>query len=244
MTPIFILNIPVVNATIGEVVLAIQNIIKEGKPKFIVTGNVLTFIESSKNQAYREILKKAEMVLPDGAGVMLASRLVGKPLRAKISGIDLLTYLFHAGENTGYKFFFVGAESHVIEKAVSRITKQYPKLKVVGFHDGYFEDESKLIEQIKSAKPDILIVGMGQPKQEQWIFRNLNIINVPVSIGVGGSYDVWGDKLKRAPLVLRKTGFEWFFRAIQEPKRFLKLIKLPYFFLLLLNSNRNRFLLF
>ena len=149
----------------------------------------------------------------------------------RIPGIDLMLKICEIAENKNYKVFLLGAKPEIISLAAANIKKKFPGLNIVGLYHGYFneEDETKVIEKIQDAHPDILFVGLDIPRQEKWIYRNIKRLSAKVVMGVGGSFDVISGKLRRAPKWIRICGLEWFFRFLQEPWRIKRIINLPVF---------------
>jgi N-acetylglucosaminyldiphosphoundecaprenol N-acetyl-beta-D-mannosaminyltransferase len=223
-----ILNVEIDNITSQEVLDIIEDSISKNKPLFIVTANVLTIAQAIKKIEYKSILENADLILADGYGIILASKILGTPIIEKISGIDLLSHIFNLSSQKGYKVFLLGAKKYVIEKAYKNLKLNYPKLNIVGYHHGY-DDENVIRKKIEDTAPNIILVGMGQPKQEKWLYENLRKIN-SVGIGVGGSFDIISGNLKRAPKWMQFSGLEWLYRGIQEPKRFLRYFDFLLFF--------------
>ncbi len=234
------------NLTSSYAISKISKWIEKGeKGKIVVTPDSLAIIESRKNKAYKDVLlNKASMVLPDGWGVVWASKLLGQPLVERVSGIDILEKLCVIASDCGWRIFLLGGKKGVSEAAAKRLKEKYKGINIVGCFHGYFtkEETKKVLEMINSRKPHILFVGMGVPKQELWIAENVDSLDVNVIMGVGGSFDVISGRLKRAPLWMQKAGLEWFFRMLQEPWRIKRVIKLPLFVLLVLGHLLKSFI--
>lgn len=225
MQNIEIFGIKFSNLDKKEVLSVIETLIKRKEPSLIITANPLTILSAYKNKSYFEVLKKAKLILADGIGIILVSWILGKKIKQRIPGIDLIPEIFKLAEEKNYRIFLLGSKEEIIEKAQANLKKTYPKANIVGFHHGYFENDGVVLEKIINSKPDILLVGLGQPEQEEWIAKNLDKIKVPVNIGVGGSFDVISGFVKRAPVFIRKIGLEWLYRFIQNPPRLKKLFK-------------------
>ncbi|MDD3031707.1 MAG: WecB/TagA/CpsF family glycosyltransferase, partial [Atribacterota bacterium] len=184
-------------------------------------------------------------VTPDGSGLLWATATLENPLIERITGIDLINRICQSSVEKGYRLFLLGAKEDIINKAVVNLEKKYPGINIVGFHHGYFKqegytgnqyekNEKDIIREIKEKKPDFLLVGLGVPKQEIWISKYKDLLNVPVCIGIGGSFDVLSGKIPRAPLWMQNHGMEWIYRLIKEPKRIKRVIALPYFMWLII----------
>ena len=160
----------------------------------------------------------------DSRGVLYAARLLGKPIREAVSAAQLMFKFIECAADKGYKLYFLGAKKQVVKKAVENLYQRYPTLKIVGWHDGYFNfnQDTNIVNAIRDAGPDVLFVAMSTPLKERFISKNLKRLSVPVCIGVGGSFDIAAGICKLAPEWVSKMGLEWFYRMIQEPKRLWK----------------------
>ncbi|MDD4765207.1 MAG: WecB/TagA/CpsF family glycosyltransferase, partial [Atribacterota bacterium] len=223
----------------------IDKFISEKNPSYVVTPDTLAVLRARKDKKYLSITKKASLVTPDGAGLLWATATLENPLIERITGIDLINRICQSSVEKGYRLFLLGAKEDIINKAVVNLEKKYPGINIVGFHHGYFKQEGytdnqykksekDIIREIKEKKPDFLLVGLGVPKQEIWISKYKDLLNVPVCIGIGGSFDVLSGKIPRAPLWMQNHGMEWIYRLIKEPKRIKRVIALPYFMWLII----------
>ncbi|MBI4734302.1 MAG: polysaccharide pyruvyl transferase CsaB, partial [Rubrobacteridae bacterium] len=174
----------------------IDSFIKKRKPRLVVTLNAEMIVMARSDERFRSILMKADLLIPDSIGIVWAGK-----LRARVPGIDMVEELAKRAANRGYKIFMVGSKEGVAKKAAATLIKRYPGLRIVGARSGYFsqEQEKRLVDEIKETKPDILLVGFGMGKQEKWIVDHLRLLDVPVSLGVGGSFDVIAGETRRAP---------------------------------------------
>jgi N-acetylglucosaminyldiphosphoundecaprenol N-acetyl-beta-D-mannosaminyltransferase len=222
------------NITIREAVEKIQEWISGNSIHSVYTPNAEIIMQAQRDPELKNILNNAGLLTPDGAGVVLASRILKTPLKSKVSGIDLVKNLFEtfSGKNVG--FYILGGRPGVAEIAAVNIMEKYGKVKIKGYHNGYFspEEEDHVIDLINQSGTDILIVGLGAPKQEFWIHRNMYRLSCKVCIGVGGSIDIFAGKATLAPEIIRKLGFEWLFRLIREPRRYKRMMDLPRFIIL------------
>ena len=190
------------------------------------------------------MLNSAELLLPDGIGVIYASRILGSPLPERIAGIDMGEYLLRLAAERSLKVYLLGARPGVAELAAANLIKTFPKLIICGTHHGYFNKNgaynSHLLSEINSAAPDILIVCFGAPAQEKWIYDNKHSLNsVRIIAGLGGSLDVWSGKVSRAPRIMQKLSLEWVWRIFRQPKRITFLFKIPIFLLAVYMQKRK-----
>jgi exopolysaccharide biosynthesis WecB/TagA/CpsF family protein len=233
-----------------EAVQRIEEFVISQKPHLVVTPDTLAILRARKDPEYQAILKSADLVTPDGAGILWATITLNCPLVERVTGIDIIYNVCRLTAKKGYSLYLLGASPGIAKKAAENLIKEYPGIKIVGNHHGYFnsedsegaiindksngnkidnKEEKEIIREIEEKRPDILLVGMGVPKQEKWITKNLSRLNVPVCMGVGGSFDVLSGKIPRAPLWMQKHGMEWIYRLIREPKKVFRIIALFYF---------------
>ena len=190
-------------------------------------------MQAQRDPELKDILKNADMLTADGAGVVLASGMLGNRLPEKVSGVDLVQEIFRTFASKGLRCFLFGARPGVAEEAAVNIIKDNPGIVVAGCRNGYFSDEEcdEIIAEINKSAPDILLVALGAPKQEKWISKHLDKLDVKVCIGVGGTLDVLSGKVRLAPEFFRKSGLEWFYRLCREPRRAKRMLDLPRFML-------------
>lgn len=219
----------------------IEAFIAEGVPRYLVTADASMVVTAKEDPELAGIVDRADLVTPDGAGILWASRELQTPITDKVSGVDLVGEMVRLSAEKGYRIFFFGAGPGVAEEAAVNLRTKFPGAHIVGTRDGYFkpEQESDIVAQIKAAKPDVLFVAMGIPKQEKWITRYKDEIGVPVSAGIGGSFDVYSGRVQRAPLWMQKRGLEWLHRLYKNPKKISKVMTLPKFAMMTL---RQRFM--
>ncbi|KUO51313.1 MAG: N-acetylmannosaminyltransferase [Desulfitibacter sp. BRH_c19] len=209
----------------------IEEFIQSGKPHHIITLNAEIIHKAQSDPRLKEIIKEADLVTPDGSGVVWASNYLNAPVPERVTGIDLTLKLAEIAAKKGWTFYFYGGAPTVAETAAENLQKRYNGLKIVGTCHGYISetDKEKLLKDIKEKKPDILLVALGAPRQEFWIKDHQKELQVPVSIGIGGSLDVISGKAKRAPIFFQKAGLEWLYRLIKEPHRIGRMTSLPKF---------------
>ena len=207
--------------------------IESGNKAYVVTPNPEIVWRARRDDSLRSALNGAGMVLPDGVGVILGARILGTPLRGgRIPGIDFATALFEQMAQANQSLYLLGAKPGIAEEAGQRLAGKYPGLVIAGTADGYFSDDEPVIENINSVHPDVLLVCLGSPKQEIWMAGYLQHLDVKICAGLGGSLDVFAGRVKRAPVFFQKLGLEWFYRLLIEPRRIVRMMKLPLFVLL------------
>lgn len=208
------------------------------KSSLIVTPNSEMLAVAAENKELAEILNSADLATPDGIGVVIASKILGFPLEERVAGFDLISNLFQETAEKDFNFYFLGSKPGVVDRAVINLNNKYPKLNITGFHHGYLdkENQKKVIAEINSKNIDILLVGMGFPLQEKFLDNNLDRLKVGAAVTVGGSFDVFAGEVKRAPLWVQKIALEWFYRLLQEPSRFGRMLALPKFIYLVIKS--------
>lgn len=226
-----ILGVHVDSLTMGEAVKRIQTFIEERTSVLIATANAEMLMRATYDRELKNILNDAALVVPDGAGTVWAAHHLGHLMPERVAGYDLAQELMRKAPQKGYRLFFFGAAPGVAEKAKTKAEKLYPGIEIVGVRNGFFssDDEPQILREIQEAKPDILLVALGVPKQEKWLAAHLYELAVPVSMGVGGTFDVMAGVMKRAPHWMQKAKLEWLFRGAMQPKRAGRLMALPRF---------------
>ena len=196
----------------------------------VVTANAEIVVEAQNNSRLMSVLQRADLVTPDGIGVVLASRFIGLPIPERVTGFDLLVRLLSQAEREKWRVFFLGARPDVIQAARTRALRHWPELSVA-VHHGFFgpEDDERIVAMINAYGPDLLFVGMGSPQQDLWIDRYRSRLQVGVAMGVGGCFDVLAGRVKRAPQIWQRVGLEWLYRVIRQPSRWRRVMRLPRF---------------
>lgn len=209
-----------------EVVEAITNqAISGSTPEYVVTPNAQHILSLQNDAHFQEIYRKAFLVVPDGVALLWAAKFLQTPLKGRVNGTDIFERLCAIASEKGLKIFLLGGRPEAAQKARETLQTRYPNLKIVGTHCPPYGFESNPAElaginsKIKAATPHILFVGLGAPKQEYWIYANYQELKVPISIGIGVSFELVADMVKRAPVWMQKSGLEWFFRLMVEPGR-------------------------
>ena len=226
-----ILGVEVDAVTMAQAVERVAELIAEKKSSLVATANAEMLLRATHDDELKTILNAAKLVVADGAGTVWAAHHLGKRMPERVAGADLVQELMKISPAKGWKFFLFGAAPGIADKVKSKAEKIYPGIKIVGTRNGYFTatDEPEIISQIKSSRADILLAALGVPKQEKWLAAHMDELNVPVSIGVGGTFDVMAGTVKRAPLWMQRARLEWLFRAMLQPSRAGRLIALPKF---------------
>ncbi len=223
MERIVFLGCPVDNLCIEEALDWMYTRIKNNEPGKILVLNANKLWLMSKNPRLEQIVKKAELIIPEWAVFWGAKRL-GTPLKACVFGIALARETLRWAQLKKFRLFFLGSKPQVVETLVTRLQKEYPVLQIAGYHHGYFDhaETQAVIAEINQPRPDILLVAMGSPKQEFWISDNFSQFQVPISMGIGGSFDVLAGIKNDTPAWARGHGLEWFYQLLQNPKAYWK----------------------
>ncbi|ASS67255.1 WecB/TagA/CpsF family glycosyltransferase [Paenibacillus sp. RUD330] len=226
-----IYGVPFSRMGMDETVEYLTNVIERGQPCQVVTANPIMVMMGLEDPAFHRMLREAELVVPDGAGVVWAAGYVGQPVRERVPGFDLMRRLFLEGEERGWSAYLLGTTQEVIDEAAARLKAQYPGVTIAGTHHGYFgeQEDAEVIARIRAVSPDMLYVARSASTQEPWIARYKQELGVPLIMGVGGSFDIIAGRLKRAPVFMQKLRLEWFYRLLQQPSRFRRMLVLPQF---------------
>ena len=189
-----------------------------------VVINAAKIVYSQKNIELRNAINNSDLINIDGLPVVWALRFLGHKIPERVAGIDLFQNLVQLCAKKNYKPYFLGAKQSVLYEMITHFKANYPQLNIAGYHHGYFNEneEQEIADDIKNSKADMLFIGIASPKKELFLDKYTKFMNVPFSMGVGGSFDVLSGKTKRAPLWMQKIGMEWFYRVLQEPKRMWK----------------------
>ncbi|WP_231687827.1 WecB/TagA/CpsF family glycosyltransferase [Bacillus sp. FJAT-27251] len=197
---------------------------------FIVTANPEIVMHAKKHENYREAVKKADYVVPDGYGIILASRILDRPIPERVTGYDLTIRLLELSNQHQWKVYLLGGSEEVNAAAAENIREAYPNAQLVGKHHGFFDwKESKIPTEIGELQPDIVLVALGVPRQELWIASHLDQYSHGIFIGVGGSIDVLAGTVKRAPKAWQALRVEWLYRLLKQPSRWRRMLALPEF---------------
>jgi len=228
------------NVTLEEGFKLFVTFLKRDKMAAIFKPNPEIVLMAQENADLMEALLAAELVVPDGIGIIYASKIHRLGLKERVPGVDLMAKMLRFLNTTKGSMYILGGKPQVAEIAGARILEVYPNIEIKGIHDGYFDqdEEIKILDHINEVKPDVLFVALGCPRQELWIHRHKRILNCKVAMGVGGAVDVWAGHAKRAPLWMQKAGLEWFYRLLKEPTRIGRMMKLPLFMIKVLTTRK------
>ena len=222
-----IMNLAFDNLTMDEAVSAAEKLLNEEGASIVVTPNAEIAYEALHDEALCRLLNESDLMLPDGAGVVLASKILGKPLKEKVAGVDFADRLLSILEKTGQSLYLLGSKPGVGELAAEKMRQKHPMLQIAGIADGYFKDEAAVIEKVNASGAAVLFVCLGAPKQELFMNRHKSELKVRLMAGLGGSLDSFAGTVKRAPKLFIKLNLEWFYRLLKEPWRFQRMLRLP-----------------
>lgn len=217
------------NVTKAEAVERALALIDAREGRYVVTPNPEIVMLAKENPALKEALAGADIVLPDGAGIVKGAAILGRPMKEKVPGIDFACGVMARLAERGGSVYLFGAKPGVAEAAAETLRTKFPGLVISGTSDGYFSDDGPIIEKIKDAAPDFLLVCLGAPKQELWMAKMSGKLPVGLMVGLGGSLDVFAGTVKRAPEAWQKLDLEWLYRLLKEPRRIGRMMKLPLF---------------
>lgn len=206
--------------TLRKIEISIKN--KSCTQHVVINAGKVNLMQNDKELT--SIINECPIINADGQSIVWASKFLGNPLPKRVAGIDIFVELVKLCAEKGYKPYFFGATEEVVKEVVNKFQLQYPNLNIAGYRNGYFKDEEseKIAKEINKSGADVLFVAFSSPKKEYWISKYMNIMQVPFAMGVGGSFDVIAGKTRRAPIWMQKSGLEWFYRFIQEPRRMFK----------------------
>lgn len=249
MDKISIMGVRIDNQSMDEVMSTVADRLSKGEKYIIYTPNTEIVMMCQNDEEFLNYMNKSSINIPDGIGLVYASKIKKHPLKGKVAGFDLSMKLLELADKKGLKLYAVGGKPGIAETAMKNVHEKYPGIKIAGYHHGYFkgahlgqgghEEEQKVVDEINMHEPDILFVGFGAKKQEQWIEFNKDKLNAKIIIGNGGTIDVLAGNVKRAPDIYVNLGLEWLYRLIKEPKRISRQAVLPVFMLKIIFGNKN-----
>lgn len=229
MSRIDVLGVGFDTLTRNDTIELAKRLIDEHSSAYMVTPNPEIVMQTWESSEVCDAVNGADIVIPDGIGVVKASKLLGTPLKERLPGIEIATEILKYIAAAGKSVFLLGAKPGVAEMAAEQMKKDFPGINICGTNDGYFKDDGPVVEKINAAKPDFLLVCLGAPKQELWMARNRAALDVGLMAGLGGTLDVFAGTVQRAPEFWQKLNLEWFYRCLKEPVRFKRIYKLPLF---------------
>ncbi len=213
-------------------------LLEEDRFHYVVTPNPEFILAAEKDREFLQVLNGADLVLADGIGVVYSAKIQGTPLKGRVPGIEFATDMLRVLDGMGGRLYLLGSKPGVAEEAGRRITEQHPNIVLCGTQDGYFKDEEASLLKVAAARPDLLFVCLGAPKQEKWMARWGRHTGARLAIGLGGALDVFAGKVERAPESWQKLGLEWAYRLKKEPQRAGRMARLP---LVLVKAAGKRF---
>lgn len=236
------LGIPADVVTLEQARDRVRSMLHQERPHFIASVNPEICLAAAKNQTLRQALLTADLGIPDGVGIVLASRLRGGSIRSRVTGIDLMQALVELAATEGKSIYLYGAAQGVAAAAAANLRERHPDLKIAGSQHGYVppEKEGEVAAQIAAAGADMVFLGLGSPRQEYFAVRHGAATGARVLMVVGGSFDVISGRLQRAPQIYQKLGLEWLFRLLQQPKRLSRFLALPRFIPLVLFFKKKK----
>ncbi len=229
MSRIDVLGVGFDDLTREDAIDMCKRLIDEHRSAYMVTPNPEIVMAAWDNPELHEAIRKADMVIPDGIGVVKAARIIGTPLKERLPGIEIGEAILEYAAAGGKSVFLLGAKPRVADAAAEKMRGLFPGINICGTNDGYFKDDGPVVEKINAAKPDFLMVCLGAPKQELWMAQNAPRLDVGLMAGLGGSLDVFAGTVMRAPKLWQKMNAEWLYRCIKEPWRFKRIARLPLF---------------
>lgn len=215
------------SVTMDEALSRAEALLRGEKAAYVVTPNAEIAYEALHDGQLREMLNGADLMLPDGAGVVLASKLLRTPVKQKVAGVDFAAGLLGVLERNGQSLYLLGGKTGIGELAAQKMLEAHPQLRIAGIADGYFQDEAPVIAKINASGADALFVCLGAPKQERFMVQHQQELHVHLMAGLGGSLDAFAGTVQRAPAWMIRLNLEWLYRLIREPKRFRRMLRLP-----------------
>lgn len=232
-----ILGVPFSTRGFRETVTYIAERIKNGQKTHVVTANPEIVMLARADRAFQSIVEQA-YVVPDGIGIVYAAKWTNQPIRERVTGVELLEALMAEANKHQWGVYLLGAKPDVIRLAAEKLAARYPNARIVGYRDGFFraEDEEGIVQEIAEARPELLFVALGAPRQDEWMVKYRDRLNASLMMGVGGSFDVISGKVKRAPGIWQKLHLEWFYRLASQPSRWKRQLAIPRFVLTVLKE--------
>ena len=221
-TSLFNLNVD--NLSKLETLQRIEEFVSSGSTHQHAVINVNKVIKAARDSDLRKIINNCDLINVDGIPLVWASRLLRKPIKERVAGIDLFLSLIEMANKQNWSLFFLGAKDETLNKTIEILRGKFPSLRISGYRNGYWNEaeEGEIAKKIRNLHPDILFVGISSPKKEYFLSKYLSMMKIPFAMGVGGAFDILSGKTKRAPLWMQNRGLEWFFRFIQEPRRLFR----------------------
>ena len=235
-----ILGVAFDNVTMAEAVDRAMALLAREGPHLVVTPNAEIVQQARSDPEFAALIAQADLVLPDGVGVVYASKILGRPLKGRVPGVDFAGALMDRMAKSNKRLFLLGAKPGVAEQAAAKLAEAHPGLRIAGTHDGYFQEDGPVVEDIRQSGADVVFVCLGAPKQEKWMAKNGAATGARLLCGLGGSLDVFAGVVERAPKFWSDHGLEWFYRLCKEPRRIGRMMKLPLFLIHVKQEKRRR----
>ena len=228
------------NLTMAEAVERGMELLRTPGTHYVATPNPEIVEVCREDPEARAAVNAADLVLPDGVGVVKGAAMLGTPLKEKTPGIEFAAHLMEKLAEEGKSLYLLGAKPGVAEQAAKRLAEAHPGLRIAGTHDGYFKEDGPVVEDIRQSGADVVFVCLGAPKQEKWMAKNGAATGAGLLVGLGGCLDIFSGNVKRAPVLFQKLGLEWFYRLCKEPSRIGRMMKLPLFLIHVKQEKRRR----
>ncbi len=230
MSTVEVLGVPFSSSSETEVLTTCKAFMQDTQPHFVITAGPEFVMKVGEDRSLQEVLSSADVITPDGIGIVIASRWYGQPITERVTGVDLAQKLIAYAAENEMSVYMLGASEDSLQKALFTLRESHPTLHIEG-RNGYFKEAevSDVIASIRDEAPHLLLVGLGQPAQEKFIAAHLEAMGVPLAIGIGGAIDVIGGTVKRAPVFFQKAKLEWLYRLLKEPTRMRRQMALPRF---------------
>ncbi len=228
-----IFGLPISKLSFAETVDRAYEFLSDTKPHIIFTPNPEILMSARKDEALHQLLAQADLLTPDGIGVVYASKIMGDSVKERVPGFDTACALLERIQNGEHSLYLLGGKPGVADLAAENIKAKYPNIRILGTHDGYFNDAEPIVSEIARLSPDLLFICLGSPKQERFAVDYRNRLNCKLMMGLGGSLDVFAGTVKRAPVIFQRLGLEWFYRLCKQPSRIGRMMSLPHFALVI-----------
>ena len=228
------------NVTMDQAVAEGVRLMNEDGAHYVVTPNPEIVETCREDSEAMEAVRRADMVIADGIGVVYGAKILGTPLKGRVPGIEFAQNLMGRMAESGKSLFLLGAKHGIADQAAEKLKVRYPGLQIAGTHDGYFKEDGPVLTQIRDSGADVVFVCLGAPKQEKWMLHNGEATGAHLLVGLGGCLDVFSGNVQRAPEVFQKLGLEWFYRLLKNPSRIGRMMKLPLFLIHAAGEKRSR----